>query len=481
MTILHYFLGFPPLHSGGLMIYVKDLVIEQQNKGHNILLLFPGVIQNYKAKSKIKYYKNYNGIKIFQLVNPQYFSFNGIFDPKKSVKDKYIKNIDKFLNKYRIEIIHVHSLMGFPKELLFEARKSGIKIIFSTHDYYGICPTINLYNKENKICIDYNEGNECIKCNNKYDKHGILKRNILISFTIFYKIFLASIVKFKSLYKIIRIIYKYFRIFKNKLIKKNENKLKNNVIKNIEYYNFRNYYINILKNFDLIIFNSYVTKETFSQYIDIKNIKYKVIPVTHSKIRDYRNIFKYEPLKDNKINFIYLGYLDHRKGFFDLINVLEDVKKEYSNWQLHIYADYSNIDIVKYDKDFYKFYGKYNYEDLSEIFSTASLIIVPSKWKETFGLIGLEAYSYGIPALVSENVGFSIVINKNKNGIVYKENKDNIYLKKSIINILEKPEILKEINQAILKNANFYDYLIENHTKQIIECYRNLINSGYIL
>jgi len=276
--------------------------------------------------------------------------------------------------------------------------------------------------------------------------------------------------------------YKKFRNnFCNNNIKKhsfiNANYLDyNNSIHKTDYILFRKYFTEMISMIDLIIFNSYVTKETFSQYIDINSINYKVIPVTHSQIRDNRNTFKYVPLKDNKINFIYLGYLDQKKGFFDLINVLEEVKKKYSNWQLHIYGDYSHLDIEKYDKNFYKFYGKYNHNDLTKINSNASMIIIPSKLKETFGFIGLEAYSYGIPALVSENVGFSMVINENKNGIVYKESKDNIYLKKSIIKILEQPEILKEFNQEILKDVNFDNYLIENHTKQIIECYKSLID-----
>ena len=42
---------------------------------------------------------------------------------------------------------------------------------------------------------------------------------------------------------------------------------------------------------------------------------------------------------------------------------------------------------------------------ISKSFKQMDLLIVPSIWKETFSLITLEALSYGIPVLISNNVG----------------------------------------------------------------------------
>jgi len=467
MNVAHYFLGLPPLHGGGLMIYARDIVQElHKKKICNLIYLFPGETNIKDVKSEIKFYDNINNINIYKIVNAQFVSFSGFNNPKSFIKDKKENNYREFLKNNKIDVLHIHSLMGLPKELIIEAKKLGIKIIFSVHDYFGLCPKINLYTMDNKICYDYRNGYECVKCNLNSNGKEILKRNLNISYP--------------NLFRLLKTI--------NKIIKKmNWNRKKgtfeNLGIKKIPsddksdgYVAFRNYYLDIIKNFDLIIFNSNVTKEVFSQYINLDEVNYKVIPVTHTNIKDNRKTLKYEPIKNNKITFLFMGYLDHKKGFFDLIKVFDEIKKEYSNWQLNIYGDYSNINIESYDDKFYKFYGKYSHDNLKEIFSNSSMIIIPSKCKETFGFIGLEAYSYGIPALVSENVGFSMVINENKNGIVYKESKDNIYLKKSIIKILEQPEILKEFNQEILKDVNFDNYLIENHTKQIIECYKSLID-----
>ena len=61
--------------------------------------------------------------------------------------------------------------MGLNKELIFAAQKLNIKTIFTSHDYFGICPKVNLIDLEGDICCDYNNGLNCIECNsNGYSK-----------------------------------------------------------------------------------------------------------------------------------------------------------------------------------------------------------------------------------------------------------------------------------------------------------------------
>uniref|UniRef100_UPI0029311782 glycosyltransferase n=1 Tax=Enterococcus faecium TaxID=1352 RepID=UPI0029311782 len=50
-------------------------------------------------------------------------------------------------------------------------------------------------------------------------------------------------------------------------------------------------------------------------------------------------------------------------------------------------------------------HGKFNRAQVKEVYQSMDLIIVPSQWKETFGLIVVEALSFGRPVLVSDNVG----------------------------------------------------------------------------
>ena len=89
-----------------------------------------------------------------------------------------------------------------------------------------------------------------------------------------------------------------------------------------------------------------------------------------------------------------------------MVDVFKRIKNNYSNWQLNVYGDCSNLDLKPFHTDFFKFFGKYTHNDFIYIFSNSSVLIIPSKCKETFGFIGLEAFSYGIPAIVSEKCWF---------------------------------------------------------------------------
>ncbi|OOC44206.1 glycosyltransferase [Thermosipho sp. 1074] len=446
------------MHGGGLTVYATDLAKEQLKMGHNVIMLMPG-IYNGKRKSKIKFFKVQEKLPVYQIINSHPVSFLGIGNPNEFIKEKKENNYKNFLKKNKIEILHVHSLMGFPKELLYEAKNLGIKTIFSAHDYFGLCPKYKLFKYDGTLCNDFNEGKSCVLCNYKASYKSIKARNLLMSFPLGYKV--------------LKKVYQPFKHLKHR----NEKKYYQNLVidknKAMGFVKFRKYYIKILENFDFIIFNSSVTKNEFSKYINLNKLTYKILPVTHSKIKDNRNVINYKPLINGKVNLLFMGYLNKEKGFYDLVNILNEIRKNHTNWQINIYGNYSGINLDNFDNNFFKFYGKYSYKDLIEIFSNSSVLIIPSKWKETFGLIGLEAFSYGIPVIASENVGFSDLLEDGKTGFIYKEDSENEHLKKIIIAILENPYLLQEMNKEIKRIG--FKYTLKHHVNEIILCYKNLL------
>ena len=55
------------------------------------------------------------------------------------------------------------------------AKKLNIKTIFTSHDYFGICPKVNLIDLQGEICTDYDNGKNCIDCNrNGYSKSLVI-------------------------------------------------------------------------------------------------------------------------------------------------------------------------------------------------------------------------------------------------------------------------------------------------------------------
>ncbi len=471
MNIIHYFLGLPPLHSGGLMIYARDLAMEQKKLGHNVMMLIPGRYSLFSKVSKIIFYKSLDNLNIFQIINPPVVSFKGVTN-KTFYKDVLNNQYEQFLKKYKIEVLHLHSFIGLPLSLLKIASQLNIKIVFTTHDYYSFCPKIYLFNEKNEICSNFKNGFACVSCNISISKlQLILKRNIEL-------LNIKSLFIFVNfLFFIVKLLIKLKKNSKSFLKKSNKYSSNyTNVIKAKIFTDFRNYYVSFYNYIDIIIFNSNNTKNVYSKYLNIHNINYKVMHVTHSKIKDFRNVIRYTFPSNNTINFIYIGYLNKMKGFHDLINVFETLKISYTNWILTIYGNDSNINKKLYDENYYRFKGTFTHQDLLEIFSNANIMVIPSKCQETFGFIGLEAISFAIPLIVSENVGFKDLINENETGIIYKESNDNYYLKNSIELLLTNPQLLHNFHQNLKKYPFHLDMI--SHCYDVVSVYSEILTDN---
>lgn len=164
MHIIHYILGFPPHRSGGLTRYALDLASSEKALGHEITILYPG---NTKFKSNISELRDegvLNDIHICQLTNGMPVPLlYGIRTPHDFIQTRKIIGFDVFFSTVKPAVFHVHTLMGLPIEFLRMMKEHGVKIIYSTHDYYGLCPRVNFVDVDGHPC-ELAGGGPCSKC-----------------------------------------------------------------------------------------------------------------------------------------------------------------------------------------------------------------------------------------------------------------------------------------------------------------------------
>lgn len=384
MKILHYALGFPPYRTGGLTKYCMDLMLTQVEQGHEVALLWPGEIHFILKKTKIKERNHWNGIRNFELIDPLPVSLDeGIIEI-----EAYTKRVNEsvylnFLRMYMPDVIHIHTLMGLHKEFLDVAKQLKIKTVFTTHDYFGICPIVTLYH-DGCVCDDDHDCLDCVKCNQT--ALGLKKIEILQS-PIYRRL------KNTKAVKMLRNCHrqKYFESSENKQTE-NENCVRTAE----EYRKLREYYISMLNMIDFIHFNSSVTEMVYNRYFHPKNSA--VISITHRDIKDHRIKKNFD---HDALRITYLGPAKPFKGFQFLIGVLDELWKETPGmFELHIYTN-TNVEkeYITHRQD------GYPYSQLEEIFDKTDLLIVPSQWYETFGFTVLEALSYGVPVMVTNKVG----------------------------------------------------------------------------
>lgn len=167
------------------------------------------------------------------------------------------------------------------------------------------------------------------------------------------------------------------------------------------------------------------------------------------------------------------GSNDNRKGFQLLKSVLKDLNDIDSakNINLVIFGGKDNEDYSELNFKVHKFNLINNDKILQKLFSSADMMIVPSKL-ETFGLTALESMSCGTPVVAFENTGLSDIIEHKKTGYLakYLDLKDLLSGINWIINNPSK-EIIKENSRKRVEKF-FSDKVILDKYQKI---YKNLL------
>lgn len=456
MKILHYSLGVPGFRSGGLTKYSIDLMKEEVDSGNEVFLLYPGEFK-IRTNLYIKKDKMYYNINVYEIINPLPVPLtNGINNPKLFYKsmDKYKNVFKKWLLKHNFDIVHIHTLMGLPIELVDAIKESNIKIIFSTHDYFGICPKVNLVNSNGEVCSNNEDFLECYKC----CLNGFSYNKIRIMQSRLYRFVKDTNIGKKMLGKA------------KKSLNKNEDNISEKDTLDLalnekevinEYKALKEYYYNIFNKFDYFHFNSRISKVIYNKFLN--NIDGEIIHITHSNIIDNRHLKKFE---NDKLRIVYMGNDSIYKGLNLLIKALTTLDKSFENkWFLDIWgidgsSEYPNI----------RYNGKYSHDIVNNILEKSDLLVIPSICHETFNFVALEGYSNAMPILVTNLVGFSDIIKDGENGFSVNASVESIRGK--IASLIDDNNQLYIVNRNICKEH--FNFNLKAHVGEIKDLYTRI-------
>ena len=123
------------------------------------------------------------------------------------------------------------------------------------------------------------------------------------------------------------------------------------------------------------------------------------------------------------------GRIVNEKGFDLAIEAVSIISKKYSGIKLIIAGDGPAKDeLIKKTKKLgiennVDFLGWINPDEIPNIINKSSIVIVPSRWKEAFGQVALQAMQLGRPVIAADSGGLKEIIDNKLNGIlVEKEN-----------------------------------------------------------
>jgi len=429
MRILHYGLGYPPNRSGGLVYYTIDLMTEQVNQGHKVGYLYPSKVRLFNKKVYIKKQRNkIKNVTSFELINSLPLPlFGGIKTPTDFMKSVGEDVFLLFLNNFKPDVIHVHSLMGIHKEFFEVAKKLRIRMVFTSHDYFGLSPNPTFY---------FND--------ESWDQKNTLKFWLNVSD---YAMKTKKLRLFQlSFYSTLKNFYKRFS--KVHLNYKNDIKIKPTETYPLSLRNsfeeLREYYIDIFGLIDNFHFNSTLAQGVFKRNLNKIELSGQVIPVSNSSILGGEKKINIDFGSIKKIT--YIGPYSQFKGF----NVFLDLAKQFKNEDIEfeIYGEDVNIFLPENVTN----KGRFFQADRPKIFESIELLIVPSLCKETFGFLVLEALSFGTPVLMSSNVGACDLL-------------DSDMIFDSVANIVKKIRMRENIT------FETYIYSMREHALQIEKMY----------
>lgn len=441
MKILHYSLGFPPYRTGGMTKFCIDIMAEQLELGHEVALLWPGRML-FGSEIRIRQNKAVNGIGSWEIINPLPVPYDeGIKDIEAFINNGDSSCFEAFLESMKPDVVHIHTLMGLHSSFLDACKIKRIRIVFSAHDFYPICPKVTMFHK-GKVCDEISNCEHCSECNNTA----------------------------LSMWKIRLLQSGLYRAIKNsRIVLKLRKKHRDNFLSGVsefthtgktsncstDYLELRQHYARMLEHMDIIHFNSLLTKNIYERYIYNRNSD--VIAITHSNINDYRKV---KTFSENKLRMTYLGPYGQAKGFFLLKETLDELWKERQDFSLNVFfgMDDKPPYIVTHDR--------YDYYELDNIFDMTDVLIVPSMWYETFGFTALEALSYGVPVILTANVGAKDILPAGAGIVVESITVED--LKKAISSL--SVDKLSDMNKCIISDVNIPT--LTNVTNEIIEkCY----------
>ncbi len=305
------------------------------------------------------------------------------------------KNIERLIKDERPDIAHAHLIYHhLSPSILSVLKKEKIPVVMTIHDWKPLCPNY----------LMFTNGSVCERCRGGH----------------------------------------YFQCAKHSCI---HHSFPQSVLASLEAYihHAKKYYEEYV---DLYIAPSNFVKEMFVKW-GFPEKKIEVIPHFLPPTIERVNSVTQPPREPS---FAFVGRINEEKGVQTLVKQWVEKKIPYS---LHVFGggplflSLKNI-VDKSGMNNIFLHGAMSREDVAKYLRQMTAIIIPSEWYEIFGLVAIEAWSQGIPAITSTFGSLPELVKKSGAGISLDLEGDNLF------------NTLQKISD-ITYRQNAVEYMAKNH------------------
>lgn len=234
------------------------------------------------------------------------------------------------------------------------------------------------------------------------------------------------------------------------------------------HHNNKKKYINSLvkscKNIDNLVLVSNELSEFYKGYLG-------------SKVVYIPNCLDKMPSKLSKLdskNLVAIGRLSKEKGFDDLLKLFKKISIKHPDWKLNIVGDGMEknnlLDLAKELKlgDKVVFHGYQNKDYINNILLESSIYVMTSH-TESFGLVLIEAMSYGVPCISYTSAqGANEIISDGETGYLIKNRSEDEMIEKIEL-LIENEKLRNKLGKnARLKSKNYSNEVVLDKWSKII-------------
>ncbi len=219
--------------------------------------------------------------------------------------------------------------------------------------------------------------------------------------------------------------------------------------------------------------------EFAAKYIPGNHSDYTIIPNGVNTEHFSPQVSPIDEFRDGKLNILFVGRLEKRKGLNYLIEAYKQVKQEIPNSRLIVVGPGTRLR-RKYEKHIKRsglkdvvFVGYASYADLPRYYQTADIFCAPATGRESFGIVLLEAMAVGKPIVASNIEGYNSVMTDGAEGLLVPPG-DKRKLAQALISLMTDESLRQQMGARGIITAQEYSW--ERVAQRVSNYYTSVLN-----
>jgi phosphatidylinositol alpha-mannosyltransferase len=186
-----------------------------------------------------------------------------------------------------------------------------------------------------------------------------------------------------------------------------------------------------------------------------------------------------DKFRDGKLNLLFVGRLERRKGLNYLLKAYRQVQREVPNSRLIVVGPGTSLKpwyqtmVRRYHLKDVTFVGYVSCEELPRYYKTADVFCAPATGRESFGIVLLEAMSLGKPVVASNIEGYASVITDGVDGLLVPP-KDTRALAEALISVMTDESLRRKLGARAKARAQEYDW--DHVARQVMDYYIKVLS-----